>query len=89
MLEIVPSRQFQKDLTKASKRGKDLNKIGLVIDRLAAQKSLSLVYKDHILTGNYSNHRECHVEPNWLLIYKVTEEELILVRTGTHSDLFK
>ena len=89
MLKIVPTRQFQKDLTKASKRGKSLDKIGLVIDCLADQKPLPLRHNDHILTGNYSSHRECHVEPDWLLIYKATEEELILIRTGTHSDLFK
>jgi len=89
MLEIVPTRQFQKDLTKASKRGKSLDKMGLVIDCLTDQKPLPLRHNDHILTGNYSKHRECHVEPDWLLIYKATEKELVLVRTGTHSDLFK
>jgi len=89
MLDIIPTRQFQKDLIKAKKRGKNLEKIGLVIDCLAEQKLLPLRHNDHILTGNYSRHRECHVEPDWLLIYKETEDELILVRTGTHSDLFK
>lgn len=89
MLEIVPTRQFQKDLIRTSKRDKNLDKIGLLIDCLAEQKPLPIRYNDHTLTGNYSTHRECHVEPDWLLIYKATEKELILVRTGTHSDLFK
>ena len=89
MLEIVPTRQFQKDLNKACKRGKRLEKIGVVIDCLAEQKPLPLRHNDHILMGDYSRHRECHIEPDWLLIYRETEEELILVRTGTHSDLFK
>jgi mRNA interferase YafQ len=93
MFKIVPTKQFQKDLVKAHKRGKELPKIEKVIDALARKKSLPLKYRDHALVGNYSNHRECHIEPDWLLIYRVDEQAqeliLVLVRTGNHSDLFK
>ncbi|WP_378956716.1 type II toxin-antitoxin system YafQ family toxin [Pelosinus sp. sgz500959] len=93
MLAIIPIKQFQKDLVKAHKRGKNLAKIEIIIDNLANENPLPIRNKDHILTGNYINHRECHIEPDWLLIYKIDEDEreLILVRTGSHShsDLFK
>lgn len=93
MLKIVPTKQFQRDLVKAQKRGKELVRIEKVIDALARERSLPLRYRDHALVGNYSNHRECHIEPDWLLIYRVDEQAqeliLVLVRTGNHSDLFK
>ena len=88
--EIVPSNQFKKDLKLAQKRGYDLNKIKKVIDALANGETLEEKYRDHSLTGDYSAYRECHVQPDWLLIYRVEEREVILFlsRTGTHSDLF-
>lgn len=91
MLEVVPTRPFQRDLVKAQKRGKDLSKIETIIDDLAQQKSLPLRHKDHSLVGNYVDNRECHIESDWLLIYRVDEQEqeLVLIRTGSHSDLFK
>ena len=72
------------------KRGKDLAKLKYVVNDLANQRPLDEKYRDHELTGNYRNFRECHVEPDWLLIYRIEKGELTLalVRTGTYSDLF-
>ncbi len=88
--EIVPSNQFKKDLKTAHKRGYDLDKIKKVIAALASGETLDPKYRDHSLAGNYSGCRECHIQPDWLLVYQVNEDRLILllIRTGTHSDLF-
>jgi len=82
--------QFAKDYVKAYKAGKDLDKIDKIMFRLANQEPLEPKHKDHILTGNYKGHRECHITPDWLLIYKIDNENNIItfVRTGTHSELF-
>ena len=88
--EIVPSNQFCKDLKLAQKRGYDLDKIKKVIIALAGGETLEAKYRDHALTGDYSGFRECHIQPDWLLIYQISGDRLILflARTGTHSDLF-
>ena len=88
--DIRPSNQFKKDVKLAKKRGLNLDLLIETIDKLANGEILDVKYKDHQLTGNYSTFRECHIQPDWLLIYKVIDEELVLVifRTGTHSDLF-
>ena len=88
--EIVPSNQFKKDLKLAQKRGYDLNKIKRVITSLANGEALDPQYRDHPLTGNYIGYRECHIQPDWLLVYRTDGGQLLLllVRTGTHSDLF-
>ena len=88
--EIVPSNQFKKDLKLAAKRGYDLDKIRKVITVLASGEPLEAKYRDHFLTGNYGGFRECHVQPDWLLVYQIDGDKLILflARTGTHSDLF-
>ena len=85
-----PTTQFKKDLKKAQKRGYDLELLKYVIKKLSDGETLDEKYKDHPLIGNYSNRRECHIQPDWLLIYQIVESDLILVltRTGTHSDLF-
>lgn len=72
------------------KRGKDLAKLKYVVNEQANQRPLDEKYRDHEMTGNYRNFRECHVEPDWLLIYRIEKGELTLalVRTGTYSDLF-
>ena len=90
MLDLVMTNQFQKDLKRMKKRGMDLSLLKRVLEILQAQKELEGKYRDHALTGNYSGFRECHVQPDWLLVYTVHAEELILVasRTGSHSDLF-
>lgn len=88
--EVIPSNQFKKDLRLAQKRGHNLEKLKAVIKLLADDIPLDAKYRDHSLTGNYDGFRECHIEPDWLLIYKVEDDILILklIRTGTHSDLF-
>ena len=82
--------QFKKDIKLAKKQGKDTDKIFEVVEKLANDEVLEAKYKYHCLTGDYKDCRECHIEPDWLLIYKKYESELILmlVRTGSHSDLF-
>ena len=90
MLKVVPSNQFKKDLKLAKKRGFNINHLSKVVNTLAAQKKLDAKYRDHSLTGEYKDFRECHIEPDWILIYRVENDalELFLFRTGTHSDLF-
>jgi mRNA interferase YafQ len=88
MLSPSYTNQFEKDLALASKRGKNSEKLKIVISMLVNEEKLPKKYRDHSLVGNYSNRRECHIEPDWLLIYKLTADEIILERTGTHSDLF-
>lgn len=90
MLDIVPSNQFKKDLRLAKKRGCKMDNLRRVIDILAHEQKLDAKYHDHELTGNYKGFRECHVEPDWLLIYRINQDalEIFLFRTGTHSDLF-
>lgn len=82
--------QFKKDIKLAKKQGKDTDKIFEVVEKLANDEVLEAKYKDHCLTGDYKDCRECHIEPDWLLIYKKYESELILmlIRTGSHSELF-
>ncbi len=88
--EIQRTSQFKKDFKLALKRNCDVNKFRKVVKLLASGETLPEIYLDHPLKGNYSGYRECHIEPDWLLVYKITESVLILTlyRTGTHSDLF-
>lgn len=80
--------QFKKDVKRAKKRGKDFSKLKEVIEQLARGETLEARYRDHALTGAYRGARDCHIEPDWLLIYKLPEDQLVLLRTGTHADLF-
>ena len=84
------TKRFDKDATLAKKRGKDISKLFAVIEKLANGEKLEDKFRDHTLTGDYVGFRECHIESDWLLIYEVQDDCLILVlsRTGTHSDLF-
>ena len=86
-LTVVPGSPFKRDLERMKARGKDLNKIAAVIDALKAHRPLAAKHVDHGLTGNLEGYRDCHVEPDWVLIYKRTADQLLLFRTGTHSDL--
>ena len=88
--EIVPSNQFKKDLKLAQKRGYDLDKIKKVITALANGETLEAKYRDHLLTGDYGGYRECHIQPDWLMIWEQNDKRLTLLflETGTHSDLF-
>ncbi|MBO4432334.1 MAG: type II toxin-antitoxin system YafQ family toxin [Clostridia bacterium] len=90
MLSIVASNRFKKDLKLAVKRGLNPQKLREVVNTLAAGETLDKKYKDHGLTGEYIDFRECHIEPDWLLVYRVNNEELelFLFRTGSHADLF-
>jgi len=90
MLEIVLSNRFKKDLKLAQKRGYDLDLLDEVVGQLASGKPLDAKYRDHDLSGDYAGFRECHIQPDWLLVYRVEKQMLILFlsRTGTHSDLF-
>ena len=90
MYKIRPSAKFQKDLKRIQKRGYDITLLKDVINLLVNGKVLPIKYKDHNLSGNFKGCRECHITPDWLLIYEISENELILylTRTGTHSDLF-
>ena len=87
----IPSytKQFSKDLKKMEKRGKSSEKVKEIIKNLVNEESLNAKYRDHKLVGNFKGRRECHIEPDWLLIYKVVDSEIIFERTGTHSDLFE
>ncbi len=90
MLEVVLSNQFKKDLKLASKRGYKLELLKKTVDKIANNIKLEDKYRDHALTGNYIGFRECHIQPDWLLVYRIENDELILFlsRTGSHSDLF-
>jgi len=88
MLERIYQQAFLKDVERAKKRGKNLQKLKTVIDMLLEQKQLPFKYKNHKLKGIFIDCWECHIEPNWLLIYKKTLLAIILVRNGTHADLF-
>ena len=88
MLEVQPTSRFKKDLKKLAKQGKPMSKLRDLINTLAAQESLAEKHHDHVLIGDYAGSRECHISPDWLLIYEATPTYLILVRTGSHSELF-
>ena len=87
---VFQSTRFRKSLKKMLARGKDGAKLEAVVAKLANGESLPPANRDHALTGNWTNHRECHIAPNWLLIYQIKDDILVLelTRTGSHSDLF-
>ncbi len=89
MIIIKRTTQFKRDVKRMLKRGKDGNKLREIILTLANHKTLSKKYRDHALSGNYKGTRECHIEPDWLLIYTLSTDSIYLERTGTHADLFK
>lgn len=89
MLRFKTTNQFERDYKRVLKRGKDKGKLAAVMNKLINQEPLESRHKDHPLVGNYAGRRECHIEPDWLIIYLLREDEIIFERTGTHSDLFK
>ena len=91
MLEIVASNQFRRDLKTLLRQGCNMDLLDQVIQLLAEQKPLPRRNADHPLTGNFAGCRECHIAPDWILIYKIKKDvlELYLMSTGTHSDLYK
>ena len=88
-MNIYYTTQFKKDYKCIKKQNKDLDKLKTVINILAAGNKLSEKYCDHHLSGIWKGHRDCHIEPDWILIYRLTSDSLYLERTGSHSDLFK
>lgn len=91
MLNIVISSQFKRDAKKAKRRGKNIDKLEDLVDRIAQGHTLPTHYRDHALASNWRGYRECHIEPDWLLIYRVNlnEKLLYLTRTGSHADLLE
>ena len=87
-LRIRRTSRFKKDVKRMLKRGKDLDKLLFVVRELSAKRKLPAGYKDHPLKGQHRDKRDCHIKPDWILLYAIEGSELILYRTGTHSDLF-
>jgi mRNA interferase YafQ len=89
--DIERTNRFKRDYKLAKKRGYDLSLLMDVVRTLAEGKALKERHKDHALTGEWIGHRECHIQPDWLLIYRIFNDTLVLVlsRTGTHTDLFE
>lgn len=90
MLTIKYHTMFKKDFKRIKKRGYDISRLEKIVELLANEVPLPEQFKDHNISGNYNGFRECHIAPDWLLIYQVNNNELVLVlsRTGSHSDLF-
>jgi mRNA interferase YafQ len=90
VLDLKQTSHFKKDLRRMVKRGADMSLLDDVILMLRERKTLPKRYEDHPLSGNWSGYRDCHIQPDWLLIYRVDDETLILTatRTGSHCDLF-
>jgi mRNA interferase YafQ len=89
MKEVIQTSQFKKDIKRLKKRGKDLEKLGEVVRLLASDAPLEEKHRDHALIGRWVGSRDCHIEPDWILIYRNEPESLYLERSGSHSDLFK
>lgn len=89
--DIVITNSCKKDIKRASKQGKNIDLLFEIVDQLSEGKQLEPKYKDHKLSGNYEGKRECHIEPDFLLIYEIKELEIVLylVRVGSHSELFR
>lgn len=85
----VYTRQFARDVKKARQRGKNLEKFKIIATPLLSGESLDAIHRDHKLLGSYSGRRECHMEADWLLIYKMVEDKVIFERMGSHADLFR
>lgn len=89
MYTPVYTKQFQKDVKRCQRRGKDFDKFKVVVRALLSGKTLSAQYRDHKLSGKLAGHCDCHIEPDWVLIYRVDGSRIIFERLGTHSDLFE
>jgi mRNA interferase YafQ len=89
MKSLVPTTAFRKDVKRARKRGLDLAKLDALLNLLQADVTLDPRLRVHPLKGEWHGFLECHIAPDWLLIYKTTDDEVVLARTGTHADLFR
>jgi mRNA interferase YafQ len=85
----VHTGQFRRETSRAERRGKDMSKLRDLLSLLIAAEPLPPRLKDHPLTGDWGSYRDCHIEPDWLLLYKIDGNDLILARTGPHADLFR
>jgi mRNA interferase YafQ len=88
-LVIRRSTRFRRDIKRLLRQGVDLSKLEKIITTLVAQEPLDEQYRDHALVGNWKGFRECHIQPDWLLIYRIDGKELLLARTGSHAELFE
>lgn len=88
MRTIRRTSQFKRDVRRMKKRGKDMSKLKEVVGKIVRGEELEARYRDHTLVGQYKGTRECHIEPDWLLIYELAPDEVVLIRTGSHADLF-
>lgn len=88
MLKPIYTNQFKRDLKLAKRRGKSIKKLKIIMVKITNEEPLDPKYKEHKLIGKYKGRLECHIEPNWLLIYLITRNEIVFERTGSHSDLF-
>jgi mRNA interferase YafQ len=89
MKAVRRTSQFKRDVKRTQRQGKDLRKLKRVLESLIQGEELAAKYRDHVLVGQYKGTRECHIESDWQLIYELAESEIVLIRTGSHSDLFK
>ena len=89
MERISRTSQFRRDAKRMQRRGKDVDKLREVLQALLAGGRLPSRFRDHVLIGQYKGIRECHIEPDWLLVYELAQDEIVLIRTGSHSDLFE
>jgi mRNA interferase YafQ len=89
MLTPAYSKQFDRDTKRMKKRGKNLEKLKIIISSIVAEEPLDDIHRDHKLIGNWKGRRECHIESDWLLIYMVASNRVVFERTGAHSDLFQ
>lgn len=89
MRNLIQGVQFKRDIKLCKKRGKDMSKLRNLVSMLIEATPLPPCYKDHPLKGDWNHHRDSHIEPDWLLIYKIQGDDLYLIRTGTHADIFR
>ena len=89
MKNLSQTTQFSRDVKRMRKRGKDLEKLKVVVGKLARGEPLDAKHRDHLLVGSWRNCRDCHLAPDWILIYYTDAHALRLERTGTHNDLFQ
>ena len=87
-MRLIATKRFERDLRRAGRRNKDLDELWAVVDAILAGKPLEPRHRPHRLSGDWAPFHECHIEPDWLLIWNEDKDTLVLVRTGTHSDLF-
>ena len=89
MKTIRRTSQFKRDVKRMQRQGREVEKLKRVLEALVKGEPLAAKHRDHVLVGQYKGTRECHIEPDWLLIYELAETEIVLIRTGSHSDLFR